>query len=83
MKIPEECWESGMKSTAHPNENLKVHEYLVNRAWIYGAYCQECDSETCIYNPDGICLAPLVLGRDLDWSEESGCLDYVDDGENW
>lgn len=35
----------------------------------------ECDSETCIFNPNGICLAPLVTGHATDLDED-GCRDW-------
>ena len=69
---------------------IVAYENVMNRTWQYAQYCTECDSESCLFNPDGICLAPIILGRDLDCSEEQGCHDYVDvghdfvdDGENW
>ena len=33
----------------------------------------ECDSEMCIFNPEGFCLAPLITGHDPVVTEE-GCM---------
>lgn len=38
--------------------------------------CDECCSETCIFNPEGICRFPLVCGRKPNISED-GCADWV------
>lgn len=37
--------------------------------------CCECDSETCVFNPEGICKAPFVTGKAPGLSE-NGCTDY-------
>lgn len=37
--------------------------------------CTECDSETCIFNPDGICKFQFVCGRAPGLSDD-GCADY-------
>lgn len=37
--------------------------------------CCECDSETCLFNPEGICKAPFVTGKAPVLSED-GCTDY-------
>ena len=37
--------------------------------------CCECDSETCVFNPEGICKAPFVTGKAPGLSED-GCTDY-------
>lgn len=37
--------------------------------------CCECDSETCLFNPEGICKAPFVTGKAPGLSED-GCTDY-------
>ena len=37
------------------------------------ALCEECMSECCTFNPDGICLYPLVHGRKPVQSEHYGC----------
>lgn len=34
-----------------------------------------CDSETCIFNPKGICLAPLITGHSPNLDDD-GCYDY-------
>lgn len=38
--------------------------------------CTECDSETCVFNPDGICKFPFVGGRAPGLNDD-GCTDYV------
>lgn len=38
--------------------------------------CTECDSETCIFNPDGICKFPFVRGCAPGLSDD-GCSDYA------
>lgn len=37
--------------------------------------CCECDSEHCVFNPDGICKAPFVTGRAPGLNDD-GCTDY-------
>lgn len=37
--------------------------------------CCECDCETCVFNPEGICKAPFVTGKAPGLSED-GCTDY-------
>lgn len=37
--------------------------------------CCECDSETCVFNPEGICKVPFVTGKAPGLSED-GCTDY-------
>jgi len=44
------------------------------------ALCQECMSEHCIFNPEGICLVPLVFGRVPELTDE-GCLDWIGNEE--
>lgn len=37
--------------------------------------CCECDCETCVFNPKGICMVPFVTG-DAPGLSEDGCTDY-------
>lgn len=37
--------------------------------------CCECDSETCLFNPKGICMAPFVTDRAPEINDD-GCTDY-------
>lgn len=37
--------------------------------------CCECDSETCVFNPKGICMAPFIIGRAPSLSDD-GCADF-------
>lgn len=37
--------------------------------------CCECDSETCVFNPKGICMIPFVTGNAPGLSDD-GCTDY-------
>lgn len=48
------------------------------------AMCDECDSETCFFNPCGYCLYPLVTGEQPEYNDHDGCLGWVDgDLEAW
>lgn len=37
--------------------------------------CTECCSETCVFNPQGICMAPFLTGR-KPGVHDDGCTDY-------
>ena len=37
--------------------------------------CTECDSETCVFNPQGICMAPFLTGK-KPGIHDDGCTDY-------
>ena len=37
--------------------------------------CTECDSESCVFNPHGVCLAPFVTGHAPALCDD-GCGDY-------
>lgn len=39
--------------------------------------CEECMSEICAFNPDGICMFPAVYGRKPEINEVDGCLDCL------
>ena len=39
--------------------------------------CEECMSEICAFNPDGICMFPAVYGRTPEINEVDGCLDCL------
>lgn len=39
--------------------------------------CIVCDAETCMMNPHGICLAPLLTGKKPVITDDEGCKDYV------
>lgn len=41
------------------------------------ALCEECMSEHCAYNPEGICTLPLICGRKAAVTDY-GCLDWLD-----
>lgn len=43
------------------------------------AMCEECDSEHCIFNPEGVCLFPMLYGKAPMLTEEDGCLSSVYD----
>lgn len=43
--------------------------------------CCECDSETCLFNPKGICMAPFVTDR-APGINDDGCADYHYKGED-
>lgn len=38
--------------------------------------CEECESETCAFNPEGICGFPLLYGRAPILSDD-GCEDWA------
>ena len=42
--------------------------------------CTECDAEHCVFNPDGICKAPFVIGRTPSLSDD-GCADFCYKGD--
>lgn len=42
--------------------------------------CCECDSETCVFNPKGICMAPFVIDRAPSLSDD-GCADFCYKGD--
>lgn len=44
------------------------------------ARCIECDSETCAYNPEGICILPFGTGCDPRINDD-GCLDWCPKNE--
>ena len=37
----------------------------------------ECDCESCLMNPHGVCLAPLFTSRFPNWDTPDGCTDFV------
>ena len=37
--------------------------------------CTECCSETCVFNPQGICMAPFLTGK-KPGIHDDGCTDY-------
>ena len=37
--------------------------------------CKECMSETCIFNPEGVCMFPMVSGRAPELND-NGCDDW-------
>ena len=45
------------------------------------ALCEECMSEHCAFNPEGICTFPLIYGRKTVLKEEAGCLAWLDADE--
>lgn len=42
--------------------------------------CCECDCETCVFNPKGICMAPFIIGRAPSLSDD-GCADFCYKGD--
>ena len=42
--------------------------------------CCECDSESCVFNPKGICMAPFIIGRAPSLSDD-GCADFCYKGD--
>lgn len=41
------------------------------------ACCFECDSETCAYNPEGICMYPVLYGKVPEYVDEEGCDGFI------
>lgn len=41
------------------------------------ACCFDCDSETCVFNPEGVCMYPLVYGKKPEISEDLGCRGFI------
>lgn len=42
--------------------------------------CCECDCETCVFNPKGICMVPFVTGNAPGLSDD-GCADFCYKGD--
>ena len=40
------------------------------------ALCTECMSETCLFNPEGVCVFPLLYGHEAEVTDD-GCLDWM------
>ncbi len=54
-----------------------TEDYATEARRLYGLkeLCTECDSENCVFNPKGVCLAPFVTGKAPRLYDE-GCLDF-------
>lgn len=52
-------------------------DYVPEARRLYGLkkLCTECDSESCVFNPHGVCLAPFVTGHAPAICDD-GCGDY-------
>ena len=37
--------------------------------------CDDCESDWCAYNSDGLCKFALIHGRKPEWSDHEGCVD--------
>lgn len=59
-----------------PKYSLKNMATLVHAQ----SLCTECDAEHCVFNPDGICKAPFVIGRTPSLSDD-GCADFCYKGD--
>ena len=59
-----------------PKYSLKNMALLVRAQ----SLCCECDSETCVFNPKGICMAPFIIGRAPSLSDD-GCSDFCYKGD--
>ena len=49
---------------------------ITRLAWSRSCLCSECSSSLCIWNPEGICLFPLISGRKAIVTGE-GCNDCI------
>ena len=45
------------------------------------ALCEECMSETCAFNPEGVCTYPLLYGCEAEVIEDEGCLSWLEANE--
>lgn len=54
-----------------------AEDYVPEARRLYGLkkLCTECDSESCVFNPNGVCLAPFVTGHAPAICDD-GCRDY-------
>lgn len=54
-----------------------AEDYVPESRRLYGlkGLCTECDSESCVFNPHGVCLAPFVTGHAPAICDD-GCGDY-------
>lgn len=54
-----------------------AEDYVPESRRLYGlkGLCTECDSESCVFNPHGVCLAPFVTGHAPTICDD-GCGDY-------
>lgn len=54
-----------------------AEDYVPEARRLYGlkGLCTECDSESCVFNPQGVCLAPFVTGHAPAICDD-GCGDY-------
>ena len=41
------------------------------------ACCFECDSEKCAYNPEGVCMYPVLYGTVPEYVDEEGCQGFL------
>lgn len=56
-----------------------TEDYVPEARRLYGLkqLCVDCDAEHCAFNPEGVCLFPLVGGRSPDLND-NGCNDFCD-----
>lgn len=41
------------------------------------ACCFDCESETCAFNPDGVCMYPVLYGVVPEFEDDVGCRGFV------
>ncbi len=68
----DERYSRGVAKLMHVGE---VKDREVARALYLQDLCTECDSEYCVFNPDGICKVPFVTGEAPRLGDD-GCADY-------
>lgn len=39
--------------------------------------CLDCDSETCAFNPDGVCMYPVLYGKVPEFVDDVGCKGFL------
>lgn len=54
-----------------------AEDYVLESRRLYGLkkFCTESDAEGCVFNPNGVCLAPFVTGQAPRLHDE-GCVDF-------
>lgn len=69
----------GMVAIAYQENANSLASYEEDKpTWLYerSKLCVECDSDTCAYNPEGVCILPFGTGCEPRLSDD-GCEDWV------
>lgn len=65
--------DNNSQNTDDTGERSKKNCELLRR----DALCSECMSESCIFNPEGICRYPMLCGTVPNYESEDGCNCFV------